>query len=176
MATIMRKLIQLIVVFVVVTFFTVVLISLIPGKPEQVVIPFGTDRQRETFRKDVGLDKPIPVRYVKWLNGFIHGDLGNYYQPSGKRPVGPEIVKSAIPVSLLLMLYAQTLSLLIAIPLGVFTAYRAGSRLDRAVEHLRVRHDRHTELRAGARARVLRRSEAEMGASRGIREYRPRAS
>ena len=55
------------------------------------MIPFGTDAQRQQFRKDVGLDKPLPVRYVKWLNGFIHGDLGNHYQPSGKRPVGPEI-------------------------------------------------------------------------------------
>jgi peptide/nickel transport system permease protein len=130
MPVIVRKLIQLIVVFICVTFFTVLLISLIPGKPEVVVIPFGTDQQRQQFRKDVGLDKPLPVRYVKWLGDFVQGDLGNYYQPSGKRPVGPD-VKSAIPVSLLLMLYAQVLSLLIAIPLGVFTAYRAGSRVDR---------------------------------------------
>lgn len=130
MSILVRKLLQLFVVFVVVTFFTVLLISLIPGKPEQVVIPFGTDAQRQQFRKDVGLDKPLPVRYVKWLNGFIHGDLGNRYQPSGKRPVGPEI-GAAIPVSLLLMLYAQVLSLIVAIPLGVFTAYRAGSRFDR---------------------------------------------
>jgi peptide/nickel transport system permease protein len=129
---IVRKLIQLVVVFLVVTFFTVLLISLIPGKPEQVQIPFGTDAQRQQFRKDVGLDKPLPVRYVKWLGNFVHGDLGNRYQPSGKRPVGPEIA-DAIPVSLLLMLYAQVLSLLIAIPVGVFTAYRAGTRLDRAV-------------------------------------------
>ncbi len=132
MPIVARKLIQLIVVFVVVTFFTVLLISLIPGKPEQVQIPFGTDQQRQQFRKDVGLDKPLPVRYVKWLRGFLHGDLGNRYQPSGKRPVGPEI-KSAIPVSLLLMLYAQGLALLIAIPLGVFAAFKAGSRADRLI-------------------------------------------
>ena len=64
MPILLRKLIQLVVVFVAVTFFTVFLISLIPGKPEQVQIPFGTDAQREQFRKDVGLDKPLPQRYV----------------------------------------------------------------------------------------------------------------
>ena len=132
MRIVARKLFQLVVVFVAVTFFTVALISLIPGKPEVVVIPFGTDEQRQEFREDVGLDKPVPVRYVKWLGDFLQGDLGNYYQPSGKRPVGPD-VKSAIPVSLLLMLYAQVLSLLIAIPLGVFSAFRAGSKLDSAI-------------------------------------------
>ena len=132
MPVILRKLIQLVVVFCVVTFFTVLLISLIPGKPEQVVIPFGTNAQRQAFREDVGLDKSIPEQWVKWVSNFLHGDLGNYYQSSGKRPVGPDI-RSAIPVSLLLLLYVQVLSLLVSIPLGVYSAFRANSRTDRFI-------------------------------------------
>ena len=63
MPILVRRLIQLVVVFVVVTFFTVLLISLIPGKPEQVMIPFGTDAQRDV-PQDVGLDQPIvPSRW-----------------------------------------------------------------------------------------------------------------
>jgi len=127
-----RKLIQLVVVFVFVTFFAVVLISLIPGRPEQVVIPFGTDAARAAFRKDVGLDKPLPLQWTKWVGGFLHGDLGNRYTSTGTRPIGPE-VKAAIPVSLLLLLYTQVFSLLIAIPLGVFAAFRANSRFDRFI-------------------------------------------
>lgn len=132
MPVIVRKLIQLVVVFVAVTFFTVLLISLIPGKPEQVVIPFGTDASRAAFRHDVGLDKPLPVRYAKWLGDFVRGDMGNRYSSTGKRPNGPPI-KSAIPVSLLLLLYSQVFSLAIAVPLGVFSAFRANSKVDRFI-------------------------------------------
>ena len=55
------------------------------------------------------------------------------------------------------MLYAQIIALIVAIPLGVFTAYRAGTKLDRGDQHDGVRVARAAELRARARARVLRR-------------------
>ncbi|MCU1455286.1 MAG: ABC-type dipeptide/oligopeptide/nickel transport system, permease component [Acidimicrobiales bacterium] len=135
MPVIVRKLLQLVVVFAVVTLFTVILISLIPGKPEQLIIPFGRDSQRAALRHDIGLDKPIPVQWLKWVNRFIHGDMGNFYQNSGTRKVWPEI-RSALPVSLLLLLYTQIVSLVIAVPLGVIAAYRAGKWPDKVINGL----------------------------------------
>ncbi|MCU1351354.1 MAG: ABC-type dipeptide/oligopeptide/nickel transport system, permease component [Acidimicrobiales bacterium] len=132
MPVIVRRLMQLVVVFLVVTFFTVILIQLIPGKPEQVIIPFGTDAQRQIFRHDVGLDRAMPVQWFKWVRGFVSGDMGDFYTSTGKRPVWPE-VKSALPVSLLLLLYTQIVSLGIAIPLGVISAYRSGKWLDKII-------------------------------------------
>lgn len=131
MPLIIRRLVQLVVVLLVVTLFTALLTSLLPGDPVDAMVPFGSDQQRAAVRHDLHLDEPLPVRYWDWVSGFVRGDLGNYYTVSSKRPVWHDI-KDALPVSLLLMLYAQVIALVLAIPLGVFTAYRAGSRFDKA--------------------------------------------
>jgi peptide/nickel transport system permease protein len=60
----------------------------------------------------------------------VRGDLGSYWTVTGDRPV-VDRVKDALPVSIQLMVYAQVLALVFAIPFGVATAYRAGSRFDR---------------------------------------------
>jgi peptide/nickel transport system permease protein len=127
-----QRILQLVVVFIVVTFFTVWLISLVPGKPEVVVIPFDNPKQtqRAAFRHDNGLDKPLPERWVKWAGRFIKGDFGNYYGSTGKDPVKPHIT-SAAPISALLILYTQIFSLLVAVPLAIWAAYKSGSRLDK---------------------------------------------
>lgn len=127
-----RRLLQLVVVFVVVTFFTVLLMSLIPGKPEVVVIPFddAKETQRTAFRKENNLDKPLVVQWELWARNFIRGDFGNYYTSTGRLPVKPEITK-ALPVSLLMVLYTQVFALGVAIPAAVWAAYKSGSRTDK---------------------------------------------
>ena len=78
-------------------------------------------------------------RYGEWVNGLAHGDLGCYYGTSGYSTASPcpdkvaDRVKDALPISLVLMFYAQLLALVIAIPMGVLTAYRAGSVFDKTV-------------------------------------------
>lgn len=131
MAMIPRRLLQLAVVLFVVTFFTALLTSMLPGDPVDVIVPFGSDEQRETLRQDLHLDDPLPARYWDWVSDFVTGDLGNYYGVSTSRPVSTPVT-DALPVSLSLMAYAQVLALAIAIPLGVFAAYRAGSKFDKA--------------------------------------------
>ncbi len=132
MLVIGRRLLQLIVVFVVVTFFTVFLMSLVPGRPEIVVIPFddAKETQRTAFREENNLDETLPVQWKLWAEKFVKGDFGNYYTSTGTRPAGPDISK-ALPVSLLLVLYVQVFSLLVAIPTAIWAAYRSGSRLDK---------------------------------------------
>ncbi|MCB1030763.1 MAG: ABC transporter permease [Acidimicrobiales bacterium] len=126
-----RRLVQLAAVFVAVTFFTVLLISLVPGKPEVVVIPFDPqETQRDRFREENNLDKPLVQQWAIWAKNFVQGDLGNYYTSTGTSPV-KDRVASALPISLLLVLYVQVLSLLVAIPLAVWAAYKSGSRLDK---------------------------------------------
>ncbi|MCU1498694.1 MAG: ABC-type dipeptide/oligopeptide/nickel transport system, permease component [Acidimicrobiales bacterium] len=133
MLTVGRKLLQLAVVFVVVTFFTVFLMSLVPGKPETVVIPFdaspGQELTRE-FRSENNLDRALPVRWAKWAGKFLTGDMGNKYNQSSKIAVS-EGVKSAAPVSIMLISYTQIFALMIAIPLAVLAAYRSGRWIDK---------------------------------------------
>lgn len=130
-----QRLVQLAVVFVVVTLFTAGLISLVPGKPENLVIPFdNTPEQtlRQQFREDNNLDDPLPVRWSKWAGDFVQGDLGNFYTASGGEPVRTRFDESW-PVSFGLILYTQILALLVAVPLAVLAAYRSGRWTDKII-------------------------------------------
>jgi peptide/nickel transport system permease protein len=113
------------------TLFAASLTSLLPGDPVDSIAGYASQEQKDVLRSDLGLDDPVWVQYGRWLGDFVTGDLGDYYSVTGERPVADRVGK-ALPVSLQLMVEAQVLALLIAIPLGVFAAYRAGSRADRA--------------------------------------------
>ncbi|HUF85700.1 MAG TPA: ABC transporter permease [Acidimicrobiia bacterium] len=130
-----RRLVQLVVVLVLVTFFVSVLIRLLPGDPTHALIPFSSPEQRAELRGELGLNKNVFAQYKDFVGDFVTGDT-KYYQSTGRQVAGTPVwdrLGTALPVSLLLMLYAQVLALAIAIPLGILTAYRAGSRLDKGV-------------------------------------------
>ncbi len=131
MRLLLPKLAKLVIVLFVVTLFSFLLVRVLPGEPEQVIIPFGSDEQRAALREDLGLDDPLHEQYASWLGGLVQGDLGNYYSVSSSRPVSDR-VGDALPVSLQLMVYAQLLALVVAIPMGVFSAYRANKPVDKA--------------------------------------------
>jgi peptide/nickel transport system permease protein len=128
---ILRRLAHLVVVLFFVTLFVATLTSLLPGDPVDAIAGFASPEQKQALREDLQLDDPIYVQYGRWVGNFVTGDLGNYYSVTGGRPV-MDRVRDALPVSLQLMVEAQVLALVIAIPLGVFTAYRAGSRFDKS--------------------------------------------
>jgi peptide/nickel transport system permease protein len=129
--TIVRRLAQLLVVLIVVTFFASILTALLPGDPVTTIAPFATEEQRDDIREELGLDQNVIVRYFDWLGGFLTGDMGRYYAGAGVQ--GESVydrAKNALPKSLTIMLYVQILTLLVAVPVGVFSAYKAGKRLD----------------------------------------------
>ena len=131
MRTIVRRLAQLLVVLIVVTFFASILTALLPGDPVTTIAPFATEQQREDIREELGLDQNIIVRYVNWLGDFVTGDMGRYYAGAGVQGESvSERAKHALPKSLTIMLYVQIFTLLIAVPVGVISAYKAGKRLD----------------------------------------------
>ncbi len=81
-------------------------------------------------RRDYRLDEPLVSRYFLWLGDVAQGDLGTSFKNEGV-PVS-DIVREKLPKSLLLMVMAETIALSIAIPLGVWAAYRAGRGVDKA--------------------------------------------
>ena len=125
-----RKLLQLVITVILVTLFASFLLELLPGDPVEVLVPFGSDEQRQLVREETGLDQPFLVRYGNWLGGFVTGDMGNQYTVSSTRPVVDRVTTSLWP-TVLLMVYAQTLALIIAIPVGVIAAYRQDTWFDR---------------------------------------------
>jgi peptide/nickel transport system permease protein len=130
MRMILRRVSHLLVVLFFVTLFAALMTSLLPGDPVDAIAGFASPEQKEALRDQLGLDDPLYVQYGRWVGDFVTGDLGGYYSITGERPV-MDRVRDALPVSIQLMVEAQILTLLIAVPLGVFTAYRATSRFDR---------------------------------------------
>lgn len=133
MRMILGKLVRLVVVLWVVTFLSFCMIKLIGGNNDLVstVLPFGSEQQKEQVREDLGLNDSFFEQYTRWLGDFVTGDFGNYYNPT-PQPVS-DVLGPALWVSLELMLYVQVLTLLIAIPLGVLTAYKNGTFADRSI-------------------------------------------
>ena len=129
-----RRLFQLAIVLLVVTFFTFMLVKLLPGNPIETIIPFGKGpqfaKQRALLSKDLGLNKSFFGQYWSYLTGVLQGHLGHQY--SSGLPVST-LINQSLPVSLQLMIYAQVISLVVAIPLGVLAAYRAGTKTDSAI-------------------------------------------
>jgi peptide/nickel transport system permease protein len=126
----LRRLARLVVVVLCVSFFSYLLLDLLPGDPVTTIAAFAPASVRAQLRHDAKLDQPIPVQYWNWLSKFSRGDLGNYYRSSGVDKVSTD-VGSSLPVSLQLMLYAMILTVLVAIPLGVFSSHWAGTWFDR---------------------------------------------
>jgi peptide/nickel transport system permease protein len=129
----LRRLIQLVVVLIFVSFFSFSLISLVPGDPVVAIVGFASPAQFAEVRHHIGLDKPFFVQYIHWLGNFLHGNLGQIYSgPTGRSNVSTAVAQS-LPVTLELMVFAMVLTLLIAIPLGILSAYRSGSLTDKLI-------------------------------------------
>ncbi len=78
----------------------------------------------------MGLHDPFLVRYGDWLSGVVRGDFGRSYRTS--QPVA-EAIRERLPVTIEIGVLALLIALASSIPLGVLSAYRAGTRFDRAV-------------------------------------------
>src|SRR6476620_11575620 len=139
MRALAQRILQLFVVVFIVTIFTSVLLDLVPGDVTNTLAPVSTPEQRAQLRHELRLDQPIWQRYGQWVNGVAHGDLGCYYGTSGYTAGSQcpdkvsDRVKNELPISLEIMFWAMLLGLVISIPLGVITAYRAGSLFDKSV-------------------------------------------
>src|SRR4051794_41118774 len=127
------RLVQLVVVVLLVTLFSFALLSFIPGDPAVTIVGFADKAKIAQVRHQLNLDEPFVVQYADWLKGFAHGDMGQkFYGPTGSGPVWDDI-KHALPITLKLMALAMFFTLILAIPLGVLAAYRAGTWIDKVI-------------------------------------------
>src|SRR5947207_9275871 len=88
---------------------------------------FVDPAEKARIEADLGLDKPIPVQYVKWISGLLSGDLGISYQT--ERPAIQEIAPR-IPITAKLAGLALCFAVLIGVPFGVISAVKQNTRLD----------------------------------------------
>jgi peptide/nickel transport system permease protein len=124
------RLVRLIATLIAVSILTFLMTSLLPGDPVNSILPPDAPRDPETIaqiRQELGLDDPLPLRYVNWLGDAISGDLGRSYITD--QPVA-ETIKQRIPVTAELALVAIAIALILAVPIGVLGAYRQGRASD----------------------------------------------
>lgn len=126
---IIKRLLSSIPILLIITIITFLLIRLAPGDPTKMFIsPRTRPEDRELIRKNLGLDKPLHIQYGIWLKNLItKGDLG--YSLINGRPVLESILER-IPATIILMGSAYILSLILAVPLGIFSAVRQYSLFD----------------------------------------------
>ncbi len=130
----LQRIAQLLIVLLLVTFGVSLLLRLIPVDLATVLLPAASEGERDILRAELGFDKGPIGYYLQWLGNFVQGDFGKIYFSGGTEEVSDHL-KNAMPRSLLLMIYTQILSLSIAIPLGVLSAYRAGRRADKIISN-----------------------------------------
>ncbi len=137
---IVTKLFGLAVTAVLVSMMTFMLILLLPGDP--VVSALGTaydpkseigKKQIELVRKELSLDKSIPLRYLDWAGGVVKGDLGRSFGTTTGGITTTRILKERLPVTIEVMILTQIVALLMALPLGIIAAYREGRFADKLI-------------------------------------------
>lgn len=118
--TIPTLLLVTILVFLLVRFIPGSVIDLMVGEMISATVS-SADLTAETLKDILGLDEPIHVQYGHWLSGVVRGDLGSSLWTH--RAITEEILRS-LPISLELGILAIITSMLIAIPIGVYSAVR----------------------------------------------------
>jgi peptide/nickel transport system permease protein len=113
--------VQGVVVLLLVSAITFLLVNLAPGGPSSLMRMDATPEQREALVHRLGLDQPLPLRFVQWLGGVVHGDLG--ISLTSNEPVSQRIAQR-MPNTLLLATVALLLSIAGGIPMGVIAALR----------------------------------------------------
>ncbi|OFV81417.1 MAG: hypothetical protein A2W26_07020 [Acidobacteria bacterium RBG_16_64_8] len=123
-----RRLFLSVPVFLGISILVFVLVQISPGDPVAARLgPEYDPRIADLMRRELGLDRPIPVQYARWLAQAIQGDLG--YSLYIGQPVAT-LIRERMPVTIILAALTMAISLLLAIPLGVVAAVRKDSALD----------------------------------------------
>jgi peptide/nickel transport system permease protein len=125
---IIRRVLAIVPVLFGISILVFLLVHLIPGDVAQILLgTSATDQQIETLRRTFGIDRPLPIQYLDWLQHILRGDFGVSFRTN--RPVLPDLVQR-FGVTLQLTLTSMVLALVIAIPLGVASANNRGKSSD----------------------------------------------
>lgn len=128
---VLRRLLIAIPTLIAMSFILFMILALAPGDPlsQFAANPAVPPEVRENIKRSLGLDQPVPVRYVRWLNNAVRGDLG--YSFASRIPV-TDLIKQRLPTTLWIVGTAYLLAVMFAIPIGVISAYRKYSLFDQS--------------------------------------------
>jgi peptide/nickel transport system permease protein len=134
---IIRRLIQAIPTLLGITILSYALMAAAPGGPV-AALSFGpktTPAQRAELAKQLGVDQPWPIQYVRWLGRVVQGDLGRSFV--GNRKV-LELIAERAPATIELGGLALLFGVLIGVPIGIWAAVKQGSWFDNVTRVMAV--------------------------------------
>lgn len=116
-----RKLIGLLVTLFLVSAITFLVFQILPGDPATVILGVDADPvQIQKLHETMGLDDPLPIRYLNWIGGALRGDLGvsyRYHQPVS------ELIANSFSVTASLAVLALVITAAVGLPMGVWLAH-----------------------------------------------------
>jgi len=128
---ILRRIVATLPVMAIVALFVFSLLYIAPGDPAVVIAgDQASPEDVERIRQSLGLDRPFLIQFGSWVWRILHGDLGTSIFTN--LPVSALIAQRIEP-TLSLMAITLVLTLVIAVPLGVMAAWKAGSWIDRTI-------------------------------------------
>jgi peptide/nickel transport system permease protein len=116
-------------VLVVVSFFTFILMHLLPGNPVDVICGTGCTAQgRAELTRQLGFNRPILSQYFLYIGHALSGNLGHSYITNQNVST---MLAQHLPITLELMVLSQIFALALAVPLAIYSALHPDSRFDR---------------------------------------------
>jgi len=123
-----RRLIELIPTLLILSVIIFLLQRLLPGDPAIALAGDDSDPELlEQIRRQYNLDQPLPIQYLSWIGGVLHGDLGNSMRLG--RPV-LDLILDRLPVTLQLAVMAMLFALVVGLTAGIISAIKQGTVWD----------------------------------------------
>ena len=132
MKLVLKKIISLIITLFIVSLLAFLAFQIIPGDPTTKLL--GTNATPEKvaqFRSQLGLDRPVLIRYMDWLVSFVKGDFGTSY--TYNRAVST-LLSDKLPVTVLLTVLSFLITAIVSFPIGIW----AGNTRNKWVDHVFV--------------------------------------
>jgi peptide/nickel transport system permease protein len=125
------KLLALAGVVIIVSMLTFLMTDLLPGDPAEVIAGQNASNPEfvQNIREELHLNDPLPVRYARWAGNAAHGNFGRSLEENSE-PISNKL-RRTIPNTLQLLLLAEIVSIVVAIPIGVYSGYRANGKFDK---------------------------------------------
>jgi len=125
-ALVVRRVVRLLVVCVGVSLVTFSILH-VSGDPVALMMPEAPESDRAVLRKSMGFDDPLPQQFVRF---FVNTATGNFGQSFYHRVPALGLVLERMPTTLMLTVLAMALALVVALPVGIYSAIRRNSATD----------------------------------------------
>ncbi|MEI3101444.1 MAG: ABC transporter permease [Oscillospiraceae bacterium] len=129
-----KKTCTLIITLFIVSLLAFLAFQIIPGDPTTDLLGTeATEEAKQALRQELGLDRPVLVRYFDWLSGFVRGDMGESYN---YRMPGRDMLADKLPVTALLTLLSFVFTMALSIPLGIWASSTRSRIMDLSISAL----------------------------------------